>query len=69
MNIIQSTIHHPPMQQSEFKMLVWGNTVKAVEEYPQQFTRTECTMVQEKFEQHLHSVMHRAGEFNTDGDY
>ena len=41
-------------------MVVWGNTVKGAKVYP--LTRTDETFVQEKFEEHLHSVMHRAGE-------
>ena len=52
---------------SEFKMMVWGDAVKGAKVYP--LTRTDEEYVQQKFEEHLHSVMHRAGEMNTDGEY
>lgn len=54
------------MTKTEYRAVIWGNTVKAVEEYPEQFTRTECTMVQNMFEDKLHAIMHRPGEVNTD---
>ena len=50
------------MTKTEYRAVIWGNTVKAVAEYPQQFTRTEHTHVQRKFEDNLHAIMHRAGE-------
>ena len=50
------------MTKTEYRAVIWGNTVKALREYPQQFTRTEHTMVQNKFETNLHDLMHRAGE-------
>ena len=64
MEIIQTAIHHPPMNTSEYKMIVWGNTVKGAKVYP--LTRTDENYVQQKFEEHLHSVMHRAGERQDD---
>lgn len=45
---------------AEYKMLVWGNTLKGAEVYP--LDRSDAAHVQQKFEQHLHTVMHRAGE-------
>ena len=67
MQIIQTANPIPPMNTSEYKMIIWGNTVKGAKVYP--LTRTDEEYVQQKFEQHLHTVMHRAGEYNTDGDY
>ena len=52
------------MTKTEYRAVIWGNTVKALREYPHQFTRTEETMVQDKFEDNLHAIMHRAGEVN-----
>ena len=57
------------MTKQEYRAAIWGNTVKAVEEYPEQFTRSEHSYVQRKFEDNLHAIMHRAGEVNTDGEY
>ena len=57
------------MTKTEYNAVIWGNTVKAVEEYPNQFTRTEHIHVQNKFEDNLHAIMHRAGEVNTDGTF
>lgn len=64
MQIIQTANNIPPMKTSEFKMLVWGNTVKGAKVYP--LTRTDENYVQQKFEEHLHNVMHRAGEQNDE---
>ena len=50
------------MTKTEYRAVIWGNTVKALREYPHQFTRTEEEMVQNKFEDNLHAIMHRAGE-------
>ena len=52
------------MNTSEYKMIVWGNTVKGAKVYP--LTRTDEEYVQQKFEEHLHTVMHRAGERQDD---
>ena len=52
------------MTKNEYRAVIWGNTVKALREYPHQFTRTEHTHVQNKFEDNLHAIMHRAGEVN-----
>ena len=52
------------MTKTEFKMVVWGNTLKGAKVYP--LTRSDETYVEQKFEEYLHSVMHRAGEVNTD---
>ena len=52
------------MTKTEYRAVIWGNTVKALNEYPHQFTRTEHTHVQNKFEDNLHVLMHRAGEVN-----
>ena len=50
------------MTKTEYKLQVWANTLEAVREYPDQFSRTEAIMVQNKYEDNLHAVMHRAGE-------
>ena len=47
-------------RQADYKMLIWGDTLKATEVYS--LGRTDDAYVQQKFEQHLHTVMHRAGE-------
>lgn len=52
------------MKTSEHKMIIWGNTVKGSKVYP--LTRTDESYVQRKFEEHLHTVMHRGGEVDTD---
>ena len=44
----------------ETLMIIWGNTLKGAEVYP--LTRTEENTVQDKFEHHLHQVMHRDGQ-------
>ena len=48
------------MPKSEYKMIVWGNTLKGAEVYP--LDRSDEAYVQQKFEEHLHSVMHRPNE-------
>ena len=48
------------MTTTEQKMIIWGNTLKGAEVYP--LTRCDEQMVQDKFEEYLHSVMHRDGE-------
>ena len=45
---------------SELKMIIWGNTAKGAKVYP--LTRTDDEFVNAKFEQHLHSIMHRPGQ-------
>ena len=46
------------------KLIIWGTTMKSEDEYP--LDRTEHNMVQSKFTEYLHKVMHRPGEVNTD---
>jgi len=49
-------------RQADFKMIVWGNTAKGAKVY--KLDRSDDAYVQQKFEEHLHTVMHRAGEIN-----
>ena len=44
------------MTKNEYRAVIWGNTVKALREYPHQFTHLEHTMVQDKFENNLHNL-------------
>ena len=48
------------MNTSEYKMIIWGNTLKGTKVYP--LDRSDEEYVQQKFEEHLHSVMHRPGQ-------
>ena len=54
---------------TEFRTSIWASTLQACAEYPDQFNRSEMTMVREKFESNLHNLMHRPGEVNTDGEF
>ena len=48
------------MLNSEYKMIIWGNTLKGAKVYT--LDRSDEEYVQQKFEEHLHSVMHRPNE-------
>ena len=48
------------MLKSEYKMIIWGNTLKGAKVYP--LDRCDEEYVQQKFEEYLHSVMHRPGQ-------
>ena len=48
------------METAQWKMMVWGGTVKGMKVYP--LTRSDANHVQRKFEEHLHTVMHRPNE-------
>ena len=48
------------MPKSEYKMHIWSNTLKGAEVYP--LGRSDEEYIQQKFEEHLHSVMHRPGQ-------
>ena len=42
----------------------WQRLLNTMKVYP--MDRTDETIIQEKFEEELHKVMHRAGEVDTD---
>ena len=48
------------MNSTEYNMILWGVTLKGAKDYP--LTRTEEQLIQERFEEHLHKVMHRPSE-------
>jgi len=50
----------PDMPKSEYKMHIWSNTLKGAKVYP--LGRSDEEYIQQKFEEHLHSVMHRPGQ-------
>ena len=54
------------MRKVEYKMHLWANTWTACKLHPDQYSRTDETVCEQKFRQNLHSVMHRAGEVDTD---
>ena len=48
------------MTKAEYKLQLWGNTLKGADIYP--LGRTDEYSVYEHYRKSLHAVMHRAGE-------